>query len=127
MGKVVIAEDDKGLHPFLVRFVSEVVEPLGHTVVSFWDGDEARKEIIANSGLVVLLITDIYMPKLDGYGLIRSVAKEVDRVIIQSTVSADSEVISDLVNSLETVIIRVCPKPWDINQLQSSILDILHA
>lgn len=126
MGIVVIAEDNRIVHRLLVRFVSQVIEPLGHKVVACWDGGEADEVIAADPSSVVLLITDISLPRIDGYELVhRSLKNKVERFIIQSASALSVGAMSALSCSLGTASLAICPKPWEVHDLQSSVRDML--
>lgn len=66
---VVIAEDSLSTRERLARIVSR----LGYNVFKAEDGQIAWERIEGNA--LDLLITDIGMPNLDGYGLINSLTK----------------------------------------------------
>ena len=54
----------------VVKFVSFSLKNSGFLVVSACDGMDAIEKISTMSGNVDLVITDLNMPNLDGYGLI---------------------------------------------------------
>jgi len=67
MPKTVLVVDDS---PTVVKFVSFSLKNKGFTVITACDGMDAIEKISkANEG-VDLIITDLNMPNLDGYGLI---------------------------------------------------------
>lgn len=71
MSKVLIAEDD----PVSQRFVSAIVERMGHSAMVSPNGRHALETLSAENEFG-LLITDIMMPVMDGTTLIRNLRAE---------------------------------------------------
>ena len=69
--KILIAEDDANSRQLLV----DVLEAKGHEVLSFEDGLSALSYL--ENATVDLIISDILMPEMDGYGLCRAVKQNV--------------------------------------------------
>ncbi len=67
MPKTVLVVDDS---PTVVKFVSFSLKNKGFTVITACDGMDAIEKISKASDGVDLIITDLNMPNLDGYGLI---------------------------------------------------------
>jgi CheY-like chemotaxis protein len=65
MMKVLVVDDDEAIRTTLVEFLTDE----GFLVSSACDGQEALDVLAREPGYIVLL--DIFMPKLDGYGVIR--------------------------------------------------------
>jgi CheY-like chemotaxis protein len=65
--KILIVDDD----PWIVRMVTTVLEKRGHRVISAADGQEAFARA-TQPPQPDLIITDVMMPKMDGWGLVRS-------------------------------------------------------
>jgi two-component system chemotaxis response regulator CheY len=66
MSKVVLTVDDsKTIREMLRAALTEA----GHTVLQAEDGVHGT-EVLANAGMVDVIITDINMPRMDGYGFI---------------------------------------------------------
>ena len=66
MFKVLIAEDDRELR----QLFSRVLIKHGYSVVGVSDGEEALREI--DSQFFDIIISDIMMPRMDGYELVRT-------------------------------------------------------
>ena len=62
---VLVADDDA----WILRMVATVLEKRGYTVETAVDGEEALRRALARTP--DLLITDVMMPKLDGWSLVR--------------------------------------------------------
>lgn len=71
MSKILIAEDD----PLSQRFVSTIVEHMGHCAVVSPNGRHAWDSLCAENRFA-MLITDIMMPGMDGTTLIRTLREE---------------------------------------------------
>lgn len=67
MSKTVLVVDDS---PTVVKFVSFSLKNKGYTVITACDGMDAIEKISRADAGVDLVITDLNMPNLDGYGLI---------------------------------------------------------
>ncbi|HKK21154.1 MAG TPA: response regulator [candidate division Zixibacteria bacterium] len=67
MVNTILVVDDS---PTVVKFVSFSLKNKGFRVVTACDGMDAIEKISNMSGPVDLVITDLNMPNLDGYGLI---------------------------------------------------------
>ena len=67
MKKIILVVDDS---PTVVKFVSFSLKNKGFKVVTACDGMDAVEKISNMSDQVDLVITDLNMPNLDGYGLI---------------------------------------------------------
>ncbi len=66
MFKILVAEDDKGLRQLFCR----VLERNGFTAIGAADGLDALEAL--EHEYIDLIVSDIMMPRLDGYGLVRS-------------------------------------------------------
>ena len=88
---VLVVEDDKLIGTMFVDFLSKQ----GYRVILASDGLEAYKAVLTEKPQVV--ITDLVMPKLDGYGLFDALRTnpELSRIpviLITSPMSADDEI-----------------------------------
>ena len=67
MAQTILVVDDS---PTVVKFVSFSLKNSGYQVITASDGMEAIEKISSMPQPVDLVITDLNMPNLDGYGLI---------------------------------------------------------
>ncbi len=67
MDRIILVVDDS---PTVIKFVSFSLKNKGYKVVTACDGMDAVEKISNMSEKVDLVITDLNMPNLDGYGLI---------------------------------------------------------
>ena len=66
----IMAVDDS---PSMRQMVSLTLKSKGHEVITAEDGEDAYE--LAKQEVVELVITDLYMPKLDGIGLVHKLRK----------------------------------------------------
>lgn len=70
MNRTILVVDDS---PTIVKFVSFALRNRGFTVITACDGMDAVEKMSGLDHRVDLVITDINMPNLDGYGLIETI------------------------------------------------------
>jgi len=90
--KILIVDDETSIR----RILETRLSMIGYNVVSAADGEEAL--IIFRKEYPNLVILDVMMPKLDGYGVCQELRKESDVPIIMLTALGD---VSDRITGLE--------------------------
>jgi OmpR family response regulator RpaB len=93
---------------------------IGYTVVTAADGDEALA--VYKKELPNLIILDIMMPKLDGYGVCQEIRKDSDIPIIMLTALGD---VADRITGLELGADDYVVKPFSPKELEARIKAIL--
>ncbi|RKX26622.1 MAG: response regulator [Candidatus Zixiibacteriota bacterium] len=90
MNRTILVVDDS---PTVVKFVTLSLKNKGFTVVAACDGMDALEKMSNLSNSVDLIITDLNMPNLDGYGLIEAVRqnKQLDETPIIILSSEEEE------------------------------------
>jgi DNA-binding response OmpR family regulator len=86
--RVLVADDDL----WILRMISTVLERRGHAVTLAADGQEALERALREPP--DLVITDIHMPRLDGWGLITALREDprlADIPVIALTEDADED------------------------------------
>ena len=73
---VLVADDDA----WILRMVATVLEKRGYSVETAADGDEALQRALARTP--DLLITDVMMPKMDGWSLVRHLRSQPDLALL---------------------------------------------
>ncbi|PID38114.1 MAG: hybrid sensor histidine kinase/response regulator [Proteobacteria bacterium] len=68
--RILVVDDS----PFFLQTISSFVEDLGHETLRATDGDDAL-ELLDENPDTALVLTDIEMPRLDGYELTRAIRK----------------------------------------------------
>jgi CheY-like chemotaxis protein len=119
MKKVLVA-DDKATGRELIR---TVLEQCGHEVFEACDGAEAVRR--AREILPDLIVLDLHMPVLDGYGALRELRQEQlfqSTTIVALTASAMQ---GDRERALESGFTSYIAKPISLNTLRSEIARLL--
>nr|YP_009297660.1 regulatory component of sensory transduction system [Hildenbrandia rivularis]AOM67204.1 regulatory component of sensory transduction system [Hildenbrandia rivularis] len=114
--KILIVDDESSIRRILATRLSII----GYTVVSAADGEEALSMFHKESPSLVIL--DIMMPKLDGYGVCQEIRKESDVPIIMLTALGD---ISDRITGLELGADDYIIKPFSPKELEARIKSVL--
>lgn len=84
MLRILIAEDNPDIQELLQAYLSDE----GYETIPALDGEEALEQF--HSDRIDLVLLDVMMPRLDGYGVCRSIRAESDVPIIMLT-ALDSE------------------------------------
>ncbi len=89
--KIMVIDDS----PTVVKFVSFSLKKNGYDVITACDGMDAIEKISNLSDEVSLIITDLNMPNLDGYGLIEVLRQNQEHadtpIIILSSEDGDDD------------------------------------
>jgi OmpR family response regulator RpaB len=93
---------------------------IGYTVITAADGEEALA--VYKKELPSLIILDIMMPKLDGYGVCQEIRKDSDIPIIMLTALSD---VADRITGLELGADDYVVKPFSPKELEARIKAIL--
>nr|YP_010904375.1 probable transcriptional regulator ompR [Catenella fusiformis]WCH57626.1 probable transcriptional regulator ompR [Catenella fusiformis] len=114
--KILIVDDETSIR----RILETRLSMIGYEVVSASDGEEAltvfRKEYPS------LVVLDVMMPKLDGYGVCQELRKESDVPIIILTALGD---VSDKITGLELGADDYVVKPFSPKELEARIRSVL--
>ncbi len=102
------------------RILETRLSMIGYTVVTAADGDEALA--VYKKELPNLIILDIMMPKLDGYGVCQEIRKDSDIPIIMLTALGD---VADRITGLELGADDYVIKPFSPKELEARIKAIL--
>lgn len=114
--KILVVDDEAAIRRILTTRLSMV----GYQVVSAADGQEALKLFaVENPDLVVL---DVMLPSLDGYGVCQKLREISDVPIIMLTALGD---IADRVTGLRLGADDYIPKPFSPKELEARIEAIL--
>ncbi|MBF2098168.1 MAG: response regulator transcription factor [Gloeomargaritaceae cyanobacterium C42_A2020_066] len=114
--KILVVDDEASIR----RILETRLSMIGYDVVTAADGEEAlgvfRRE---HPNLVVL---DVMMPKLDGYGVCQELRKESDVPIIMLTALGD---VADRITGLELGADDYVVKPFSPKELEARIRSVL--
>lgn len=117
MAKILVTEDDRDLN----RIVTSFLIGLGYETVSAYDGKEAMTKY--ESERFDILLTDIMMPKMDGFELAESI-RRVDAEIPIIFMTAKDDKASKMF-SLGIGVDDYIVKPFDLDVLAIKISAIL--
>lgn len=116
MSKILIVEDDQSIQALLHDFIEDV----GHTTVLASDGVEALARFSEQPFDLVLL--DIMLPKIDGYGVCEVIRQKSDVPIIMLT-ALDSE--ASQIKGLDMLVDDYITKPFSMPVLLRKIAAVL--
>ena len=88
MFKILIAEDDRELR----QLFAHVLTKNGYTVLGVSNGEEALAAL--EQSYYDLIISDIMMPKMDGYELVRSIRESGSSIPIMMITAKDAFVLA---------------------------------
>jgi len=114
--KILVVDDEASIR----RILETRLSMIGYTVVAAADGDEALA--VYKKELPNLIILDIMMPKLDGYGVCQEIRKDSDIPIIMLTALGD---VADRITGLELGADDYVVKPFSPKELEARIKAIL--
>ena len=114
--KILVVDDEASIR----RILETRLSMIGYTVVTAADGDEALA--VYKKELPNLIILDIMMPKLDGYGVYQEIRKDSDIPIIMLTALGD---VADRITGLELGADDYVVKPFSPKELEARIKAIL--
>ncbi len=121
MSKKILIVDDSMT---MVRIVSNVVKQLGFTsdnIITANDGEEGFKKFQEND--IDIVLSDINMPVMDGYGMIKQI-REIDKkvtIFFITTEGGRESVIKGLRMGVNNYIV----KPFDAPTLKKKLEDLL--
>ncbi len=118
--RVLIAEDTDDLR----HYMSKILTNLGHNIVSVVNGQEAW-ELLIDEGNIDLLVSDIQMPKMDGYELLQNVRdheslNDLPVILITAKTGEDLKL-----KALGIGADDYLPKPINVRELDARIRNLL--
>ncbi|MEH1835738.1 MAG: response regulator transcription factor [Nostoc sp.] len=114
--KILVVDDEASI----CRILQTRLEMIGYNVVTANDGEEALSAFRQEAPDLIVL--DVMMPKLDGYGVCQELRKESDVPIIMLTALAD---VADRIAGLELGADDYMTKPFSPKELEARIACIL--
>ncbi|WP_341531954.1 response regulator transcription factor (plasmid) [Nostoc sp. UHCC 0302] len=115
-GRILVVDDEASIR----RILETRLSMIGYNVVTASDGEEALSAFhVAAPDLIVL---DVMMPKLDGYGVCQELRKQSDVPIIMLTALGD---IADRITGLELGADDYMVKPFSPKELEARIASVL--
>ena len=116
---ILLVEDE----PSVREFVSSILEEYGYNVVEAVNGVEALEKIKKFHGIVHLLVTDVHMPKMNGFKL----AENIQRIYPEINVLYVSGYTEDdaIKKGMEGFNAGFLKKPFSFSELIIKIRDLL--
>ena len=114
--RILVVDDEASIR----RILETRLSMIGYDVVTAADGEEAL-ETFRNS-MPDLVVLDVMMPKLDGYGVCQELRKESDVPIIMLTALGD---VADRITGLELGADDYVVKPFSPKELEARIRSVL--
>ncbi len=114
--KILIVDDEASIR----RILDTRLSMIGYIVITACDGEEALSLFRRESPNLVIL--DIMMPKLDGYGVCQEIRKTSDIPIIMLTALGD---VADRITGLELGADDYVIKPFSPKELEARIRSVL--
>ena len=114
--KILVVDDEASIR----RILETRLSMIGYTVITAADGEEALA--VYKKELPNLIILDIMMPRLDGYGVCQEIRKDSDIPIIMLTALGD---VADRITGLELGADDYVVKPFSPKELEARIKAIL--
>ncbi len=114
--KILVVDDEASIR----RILETRLSMIGYEVVTAADGEEAISMFHQEAPDLVVL--DVMMPKLDGYGVCQELRKESDIPIIMLTALGD---VADRITGLELGADDYVVKPFSPKELEARIRSVL--
>ncbi len=114
--KILVADDEASIR----RILETRLSMIGYDIVTAADGEEAIAAF--NKTNPDLLILDIMMPKIDGYGVVREIRRTSDVPIIILTALGD---VSERITGLELGADDYVVKPFSPKELEARVKCVL--
>nr|QUE28735.1 OmpR [Porphyropsis coccinea] len=114
--KILVVDDEASIR----RILETRLSMIGYTVVTAKNGEEAL--MIFRKEYPSLVVLDVMMDKLDGYGVCQELRKESDIPIIMLTALGD---VSDRITGLELGADDYVVKPFSPKELEARIRSVL--
>ena len=109
MFKILVAEDDEQLRQLFCRVLSRN----GFTAIPAKDGQDALEKL--EQEYVDLVVSDIMMPRVDGYALVRALRENDDRIPVLMITAKDS--FQDMQHGFLSGADDYMVKPINVNEL----------
>ncbi len=114
--RILVVDDEASIR----RILETRLSMIGYDVVTASDGEEAIS--VFHQEVPDLVVLDVMMPKLDGYGVCQELRKESDIPIIMLTALGD---VADRITGLELGADDYVVKPFSPKELEARIRSVL--
>ena len=113
--KILVVDDEQSIS----SLASRVLLRGGYEVVTASNGEEALE--LYKKGGIDLVITDLNMPKLDGYGLfnqLKLINPEINICLMSGNIPLNQDKIDEM---LKNGAKKIIPKPFEITELDAAV------
>lgn len=117
----VLVVDDEASNRGLVR---KALEPLGYDVAEAADGEEAVQAVAARPPDLVLL--DLVMPKLDGYGVLRAIKTDPRTRLIPVVMLTSHDQLVEKIRAVQIGADDYLFKPFNIAELTARVKSLVN-
>jgi OmpR family response regulator RpaB len=114
--KILVVDDETSIR----RILETRLSIIGYRVITASDGEEAL--VLAKKEIPNLIVLDVMIPKLDGYGVCQQIRKESDIPIIMLTALSD---VADRITGIELGADDYVIKPFSPKELEARIKAVL--
>ena len=114
--RILVVDDEASIR----RILETRLKMVGYDVVTAEDGEEAIE--VYNKTAPDLVILDVMMPKMDGYGVTREIRRTSDVPIIILTALGD---VSERITGLELGADDYVVKPFSPKELEARVKSVL--
>jgi len=114
MAKILIVEDDKAIN----TLIRKNLELVGHQCISVFDGISVNEIVEVNE--FDLIILDIMLPGIDGFGVIEQLIKDIPVIFLTAR-----DGVGDKVRGLNLGAYDYMIKPFDMLELQARVDAVL--
>ena len=120
MARIVVIDDQEPIR----RIVRRALEQEGHEVLEASDGEAGLKLLDTHAADAV--ISDIFMPGMDGIQTLRQIRKQFPRVKVIVISGGDSSGVLDLRRDAELLgAVRSLPKPFTTHEIVAVVNSVL--
>lgn len=118
--RILVVDDERDI----VEIIREILEGEGYSTLPAYDGQEALGLIGREP--VHLVVLDIKMPVIDGFGVIETLRAIPSLAKIPIVVLTATQMIQDIVDRLRKFNVQVClAKPFEPKELLSAVAKAL--
>lgn len=111
VAKILVVDDESSIR----ELVSFTLEDLGHEVIEARDGEDAIRKV--NSDQPDLIVLDVMMPKLDGWGVLRELRRSQHRKQMRVVMLTAKSAENDFVLGWKLGVDDYLTKPFDPDEL----------
>lgn len=121
---ILIVDDDYVTREIIKKVLKTKFPGYYMEILTAADGEEALKEIYDKDGRIDLILTNIFMPKINGYNLIKQVFKSYPKMKIMICSGHAKKEHMDILLA-KKIIVGYLRKPFEVEELIESVNRIL--